>query len=88
MVLQRGNPNTFWGWAQPHSMDKQIVGERLALCALAQHYGRKIEYQGPTFKSFRHLPGVLELHFDHTAGGLVAKGGKPGEFSVAGSDRQ
>lgn len=71
-----------------HPLDKKIVGERLALCALAQHYGEKIPYQGPTFKSAEHLPGALKIHFDHTDGGLVAKGGKLGEFSIAGKDHQ
>jgi sialate O-acetylesterase len=82
VTIDTGDPDNI------HPLDKQIVGERLALCAFAQHYGRKIEYQGPTFKSFRHLPGALELHFDHTEGGLAAKGEKLGEFSLAGSDRQ
>lgn len=29
---------------------------------------------------------MLRLHFDHTDGGLVAKGGVPKEFSIAGAD--
>ena len=71
-----------------HPKDKKVVGERLALCALAQHYGEKIPYQGPTFKSVERLSGALRLHFDHTDGGLMAKGGKLGEFSVAGADHK
>jgi sialate O-acetylesterase len=71
-----------------HPKDKRIVGERLALCALAQTYGQKVVYQGPTFSSIEHLPGALKIHFDHTDGGLMAKGGAPKEFSLAGADHQ
>jgi sialate O-acetylesterase len=71
-----------------HPKDKQVVGERLALCALANEYGEKISWAGPTFASMTQLPGALKLRFNHTEGGLVVKGDKPGEFSVAGKDRQ
>lgn len=71
-----------------HPIDKQVVGERLALCALANEYGKKIPYAGPTFASVTYLPGALKLRFNHAEGGLVVKGDKPGEFSVAGQDRQ
>jgi sialate O-acetylesterase len=55
---------------------------------LARYYGKSIPYQGPAFLSLGHLPGALRIRFDHTEGGLVAKGGKPGEFSIAGKDRK
>jgi sialate O-acetylesterase len=32
------------------------------------------------------MPGALKLNFAHTDGGLVVKGGKLGEFSIAGKD--
>lgn len=82
VIIDTGDPDNI------HPMDKKIVGERLALCALAQHYGKRIPYQGPTFRSVRHLPGALKLQFDHTDGGLVAKGDKVGEFSITGKDRK
>jgi sialate O-acetylesterase len=82
VTIDTGDPDDI------HPPDKKIVGERLALCALAEHYGIKIPFQGPTFKSVAHRPGALELHFDHTAGGLVVKGDKLEEFSIAGKDRQ
>ncbi len=69
-----------------HPRDKRTVGERLALCALANHYGRDVVYSGPTFASVERLPGALKLHFDHTEGGLVVKGDALGEFSLAGED--
>jgi sialate O-acetylesterase len=71
-----------------HPPDKLVVGERLALCALAGEYGKKIPCAGPTFASMTHLTGALKLRFNHAEGGLVVKGDKPGEFSVAGKDRQ
>lgn len=82
VTIDTGDPDDI------HPKDKKVVGERLALCALAQHYGEKIAYQGPTFKSTERLPGALKLHFDHTDGGLVVKGGKLKEFSIAGKDRK
>ena len=71
-----------------HPKDKQVVGERLALCALADEYGKKIPSTGPAFDSLTRLPGALKLRFNHAEGGLVVKGDKPGEFSVAGKDHQ
>jgi len=70
-----------------HPQDKKVVGERLASCALAREFGKKIPDTGPTFASLEHLPGALKLHFRHTDGGLVIKGDKPAEFAVAGKDR-
>jgi sialate O-acetylesterase len=71
-----------------HPTEKQPVGDRLALCAMAEHYGQKVVFSGPTFKSVEHVPGALKIHFDHTDGGLVVKGDKLGEFSVAGDDQK
>jgi sialate O-acetylesterase len=71
-----------------HPIDKKEVGDRLALCALGEHYGLKVPYVGPTLSSVDHVSGALRLHFDHTDGGLVIKGEKLGEFSVAGDDRK
>lgn len=82
VTIDTGDPDNI------HPMDKKIVGDRLAFCALNQVYGEKIPYQGPTFVSMKHLPGALALRFAHTDGGLAAKGGVPGEFSVAGNDRK
>jgi sialate O-acetylesterase len=82
VTIDTGDPDNI------HPKDKQVVGERLALCALANEYGEKIPWVGPTFASMTHLPGALKLRFNHTEGGLVVKGDKPGEFSVAGKDCQ
>jgi sialate O-acetylesterase len=69
-----------------HPRDKQPVGERLGLLALAKHYGRDVACSGPVFTRAEPLPGALRLHFAHTDGGLVVKGPRLGEFSVAGAD--
>jgi len=71
-----------------HSRDKVQVGERLALCALANYYGEKVVFSGPTLASVERLPGSILLHFAHTDGGLVVKGDKLGEFSIAGEDHK
>jgi sialate O-acetylesterase len=71
-----------------HPKDKQIVGERVALCVLANEYGEKIPDAGPTFASVAKLRGALKLRFNHTDGGPVVKGDKLEEFSVTGKDRK
>jgi sialate O-acetylesterase len=71
-----------------HPKDKKVVGERLALCALAGTYGMSVAHEGPTFVSAESFQGALRLHFMNTDGGLVAKDGRLEEFSVAGADRK
>ena len=82
VTVDTGDPDNIHPW------DKQVVGERLALCALAGEYGEKIPCAGPTFTSMERLSGALKLHFRHTDGGLVVKGDKLAEFAVAGNDRK
>jgi len=71
-----------------HPKNKQEVGRRLALCALAQTYGRKIEYSGPWYRSMTVEGNRIRLAFDHTDGGLLAKGDKLAGFAVAGDDHK
>lgn len=80
VTIDKGDANDI------HPIDKREVGERLALCALAKHYGKKIPFSGPTLKSVEAVSGGLKLHFDHTNGGLVLKGDKLEEFSISGDD--
>src|SRR5580658_3651963 len=82
VTIDSGDPDNL------HPKDKKIVGERLALCALAGTYGERVVSAGPTFTSAEAVPGAMRLHFSGTDGGLVARGGVPGEFSVAGADRK
>src|SRR5208337_1327533 len=71
-----------------HPAEKQPVGERLALIALAKEYGKKIPCAGPTFTSAERAGNAMKVHFANTDGGLVIKGGELKEFSIAGKDRQ
>ncbi len=71
-----------------HPKNKAEVGRRLALCALAQTYGKHIEYSGPWYKSMKVSGSTARLRFDHVGGGLTAKGGKLAGFAVAGADHR
>jgi sialate O-acetylesterase len=71
-----------------HPQDKLPVGERLARCALANYYGQPVVDSGPTLASVERLPGAMRLHFNHTDSGLIVKGAKLEEFSIAGEDRK
>lgn len=82
VTIDTGDPNSL------HPKEKEPVGDRLAFCALAQYYHRRVADSGPTLKSFQRKSGRMVLHFAHTEGGLVAKGGKLGGFSIAGDDRK
>lgn len=80
IAIDKGDANDI------HPKDKREIGERLALNALAQHYGNKIPFSGPTLKRIEPVSGALKIHFDHTDGGLAIKGDKLEEFSVCGDD--
>jgi sialate O-acetylesterase len=71
-----------------HPRDKLPVGERLARCALANYYGQHVVDSGPTLASVERLPGAIGLRFNHSDGGLIVKGTKLEEFSIAGEDRK
>jgi len=71
-----------------HPRNKQEVGRRLALAAEAVAYGRKVDDQGPTFKSLRAEKGTLRLRFSHVDGGLAARGGALAGFQIAGEDQK
>ena len=69
-----------------HPKNKQDVGLRLALAALAQTYGKKNEYSGPTVKSLTPKNDTLTVAFDHAGGGLTLQGDTSRVFAVAGAD--
>jgi sialate O-acetylesterase len=72
-----------------HPMNKQEVGRRLALIALAKTYGRDVVYSGPMYASMKVEGDKVRLSFNHVHGGLVAKPEAPLKgFAVAGKDRQ
>lgn len=55
-----------------HPQNKKDVGERLALIALANDYGKKIAFSGPVFATMKIEGGKAVLSFRHADGGLVA----------------
>jgi sialate O-acetylesterase len=69
-----------------HPADKQTVGARLALAARVLAYGEKIEYSGPNFRQATSESEGMRVWFDHTGGGLTAKGDALQGFEIAGSD--
>lgn len=71
-----------------HPGNKQPVGNRLALWALAKDYGKKgIVFSGPLYKSMKVEGAKVRLQFAHVGGGLQARDGKAlSEFEIAGSD--
>jgi sialate O-acetylesterase len=71
-----------------HPRNKQDVGLRLALSALAKDYGRNIEYSGPVLKSATRVGNTMRLTFTHAAGGLVLQGNAERVFAIAGADKK
>ena len=71
-----------------HPKNKEVVGKRLALWALANDYGKKnLEYSGPVYKSMKAENDKIRITFDHAAG-LEAKDGLFTEFTIAGDDQK
>ena len=68
-----------------HYPDKQEVGRRLALIALANKYGQPIEFSGPQYAGMNVEAGNLRLRFTH-AHGLKARDGALRSFAIAGKD--
>jgi sialate O-acetylesterase len=71
-----------------HPRNKQEVGRRLALVALAKTYGKPVSHSGPTYDSMKIEGDTVRLTFKNTDGGLISKGGDTLKgFAVAGEDR-
>jgi len=72
-----------------HPRNKQDVGRRLSLWALGTVYGRKVPAtSGPLPAGYEVRGPEIVLHFLHTNGGLVTRGGVLEGFVIAGQDRQ
>ncbi|HPD15291.1 MAG TPA: sialate O-acetylesterase [Planctomycetota bacterium] len=56
-----------------HPRNKQDVGKRLALAALAIEYGKELVYSGPRFDKMTIEGNKARIAFKHVGGGLVAK---------------
>ena len=70
-----------------HPANKQDVGKRLALWALAKTYHRNIEYSGPVYSGFSKEDSAIRISFDHIDGGLVVRGGKASCWEIAGINK-
>ena len=76
-----GNPHDI------HPRNKQEVGRRLALWALARTYGQpNLVHSGPIYTSMTVEGGSIRIAFDHVAGGLVCSGAALTHFQIAGRD--
>ncbi|MFH1748201.1 MAG: sialate O-acetylesterase [Planctomycetota bacterium] len=83
VTMDIGNPRDI------HPRNKQEVGRRLALWALARTYGRAdLVYSGPLYKSMKVEGARIRLSFEHVGGGLVCDGDALTHFVIAGADRR
>ncbi|MBN2295926.1 MAG: sialate O-acetylesterase [Pirellulales bacterium] len=73
-----------------HPKNKQDVGRRLALWALARTYDKSdLVYSGPIYESMGIEGHKIRLRFDHVDGGLATSDGKPpSDFTIAGADKK
>jgi sialate O-acetylesterase len=72
-----------------HPRNKQDVGKRLALNALAIAYGKKVVYSGPIYERMKREGNAIRLYFKHVDGGLTTLNGEPLKgFAIAGADRK
>ncbi len=70
---------------QIHPTNKQEVGRRLSLIALAKEYGRDMQCSGPVCTAMKIEDASAVLSFTH-AEGLAAKAGALTGFVIAGED--
>jgi len=77
-----GNP------ADIHPRNKQDVGHRLALQAMARVYGKAdLVHSGPLFRDAKAEGAKLRVQFNHTGSGLATSDGQPpSHLELAGAD--
>ena len=72
-----------------HMKNKQEVGKRLALWALANTYGKDIICSGPLYKSNEIKDDQIVLHFDYIGSGLMVREGEVLKgFTVSGANKK
>ncbi len=69
-----------------HPKNKQEVGRRLALLALARVYGREVAWSGPVPDTVIRSGDSLVIRFLHADGGLQTDGDPLRGFAIAGED--
>ncbi|MES2673557.1 MAG: sialate O-acetylesterase [Pseudomonadota bacterium] len=76
-------------WNDIHPLNKQAVGERLALAALKQAYGEKsLLASGPRLEKVKSKDQTLELIFNDVGDGLAARGGELKHIAISGADKK
>lgn len=71
-----------------HPKNKQDVGKRLALIALAKNYGVKGPYSGPVYQSAKIEGNAINLSFDPIQGLKTSDGAELKGFAIAGADQK
>jgi sialate O-acetylesterase len=72
-----------------HPRNKQDVGARLALWALAKDYGKELVHSGPLYDSHEIDGTKVRIKFKHAGGGLATKDDKQlTHFQIAGEDEK
>ncbi|MBC7913866.1 MAG: sialate O-acetylesterase [Pyrinomonadaceae bacterium] len=72
-----------------HPKNKQDVGYRLALIALAKTYRLKVQHSGPIYKSQKIMGNEIRLRFRFSKNGLKTKDNAPlTGFAIAGIDQK
>lgn len=72
-----------------HPANKEDVGLRLALNALAKDFGQDLTYSGPMYRSMQVAGDSIRLFFDHVGKGLAARNDTVlMGFEVAGKDKK
>jgi len=75
--------------ANIHPTNKQEVGRRLALWALALAHEKKLVYSGPLYKDLKVEGNKIRVMFNHVGGGLKAKDDNGlTHFEIAGADEK
>lgn len=69
-----------------HPKNKQAYGNRLAHLALANVYHKDVAASGPIYSGSRIDKGKIIISFNHTDGGLKAKGGELRGFAIRSKD--
>lgn len=71
-----------------HPKNKQEVGKRLALIALAKTYGVKVAYTGPVYQSAKIESGRVKINFAAAEGLKARDGAELKGFAIAGADQK
>jgi sialate O-acetylesterase len=71
-----------------HPKNKQEVGRRLSLCALAQVYFQEMEYSGPLYGGMQIEEGKVRLNMSNAQDLKTTDGGPIKGFALAGEDKK